>query len=117
MDSGVRLDILAIWAGVALEKVISFGDLVLNEEEIRLVLTQVLGLIKLHEVVELNETLMAMITCYPRQMHVYSIQLVRYLAGAIREVFARTVESAIGQPSESTVEIISVLATLATLGV
>jgi hypothetical protein len=60
---------------------------------------------------------MAMITCYPQQMHAYSIQLVRYLAGAIREVFARTVESPVGQHSESTVEIMGVLATLATLGV
>ena len=90
----------------------------MEDEEVRLVLTQVLGLIKLYEVAELNETLMAMITLYPGQMHAYSIQLVRYLAGAVREVFGRTVESeTIGQHSDSTVEIMSVLATLATLNI
>jgi hypothetical protein len=48
LESGVKLDVLAIYAGVALEKVVSFGEGGLSEEEIRLVLTQLLGLIKLY---------------------------------------------------------------------
>jgi hypothetical protein len=56
-----------------------------------------------------------MITSYPRQMNAYAVQIVRYLADAIREVFARTLDSPACQLSESVVDITGVLATLANM--
>jgi hypothetical protein len=80
------------------------------------VLSNVLYLMKQYEVSDLNETLIAMISNYPKEMNCYSVQLVRFLCQTLRDTFERTLENPTAQLSESACETMNVLAIMTSLG-
>ena len=70
------MDVLAAYAGMALEKVISFGQgyiRAFTDDEIKLILGNLLYLIKQYEIADLNRTLTIMIQTYPKDMNCYAI--------------------------------------------
>jgi hypothetical protein len=76
------LDVLAVYAGIALDKVISFGYnhiRAFTDDEIKLILGNLLYLIKQYEIPDLNATLITMIQTYPKDMNCYAIELLKYL--------------------------------------
>lgn len=61
---------------MALEKVISFGQgyiRAFTDDEIKLILGNLLYLIKQYEIADLNGTLTIMIQTYPKDMNCYAI--------------------------------------------
>ena len=89
-----------MYAGIALDKVISFGYnhiRAFTDDEIKLILGNLLYLIKQYEIPDLNATLITMIQTYPKDMNCYAIELLKYLTITIRDIFSRAMENPASQ--------------------
>lgn len=80
--SGKKNTTLAIYSGMALEKLLFYGGRIglrLSDSDVRVVLEVLLELIKSEKLEELSQTLLTLAEAYSEEISVYSVELANHL--------------------------------------